>query len=56
MCKDNDSGSFDGSALVQTLSEFVHASFILINLLPDSLVDVPPVLHTAHKAISSSGV
>ena len=37
----------------QTLSKFVHASFILINLLPDGLVNIPPILHTAQELISS---
>jgi hypothetical protein len=54
MCKYNDSDSPQGPAAAQTLSELVHASFILINLLPDSFVDIPPVLHTARKPISSS--
>ena len=36
----------------QTLSKLVHASFILINLLPDGLVNIPPILHTVQELIS----
>lgn len=36
-----------------TLGELVHASFILINLLPDGLVHIPAILRTHTSKLTS---